>query len=140
MSVLSAAVVPERDPAERAGDRGGSVAARLGRLEAGRGVGVDLVERLALEQRACERLELLAVLVQPAERVAVALLDDAPRLGVDQLRVDSATAPWASGPSPSGGSTDIGPIASDMPQRPTIMRASLETCSRSPSAPVVARP
>src|SRR3954449_363530 len=83
--VSSAAVVPEYELPERAGDRRGFAAARRGRLEAGRGVGVDLVEGLALEQGACERFELGTVLVQPAERVLVALLHDSARLDVDQL-------------------------------------------------------
>src|SRR4051794_27122001 len=93
----SAAVVPEHQPTERAGDRRGFAAARRGRLEAGRGVGVDLVERLALEQGARERLELRTVLVQPAERVLVALFHDPARLDVDQLTCrlgDGAVRQW----------------------------------------------
>src|SRR3954447_19582258 len=81
----SPGVVADHEPPERAGDRGGLGAARRGRLEACRGVGVDLVERLALEQGAGERLELLAVLAEPAQRALVALLHDPTRLDVDQL-------------------------------------------------------
>ena len=40
----------------------------------------------------------------------------------------------------AGGSTVTGPILSDMPQRPTICRAMVVTCSRSDSAPVVTSP
>ncbi len=48
--------------------------------------------------------------------------------------------PGKSGPSLGPGSTETGPIFSDMPQRPTIWRAMFVTCSRSDSAPVVTSP
>lgn len=83
MSVPSPAVVPERDPAERAGDRQRTADAWLRRLEARRAAGVDLVERRVLEQRCCERLELVPVLVQPSNRMAV-------RRAIDTVRAGSA--------------------------------------------------
>ena len=59
----------------------------------------------------------------------VALLDDAADLGVDQLargrRRPSADAGKSSGSSPGRAAPSTRPIASDMPQRPTIWRAML---------------
>src|SRR5437588_118221 len=48
-------------------------------------VGVDLVERLAFEERPGERLELVAVGLELGERRALALLEDPPHLLVDEL-------------------------------------------------------
>ena len=49
-------------------------------------------------------------------------------------------APGSNGPWPSEGSTAIGPIASLMPQRPTIWRAIAVSCWMSDSAPLVIVP
>ena len=48
------------------------------------GVRVVLVERLALEQRVRERVELLAVPGQDAERALVALVADPAHLGIEK--------------------------------------------------------
>ena len=53
---------------------------------------------------------------------------------------EASAEPGSSGPCPSRGSTATGPIASLMPQRPTIMRAMLVSCWMSDSAPVVMWP
>ena len=56
-----------------------------------------------------------------------------------RVRVDGpVTSKGCSRPSP--GTTLTGPMASDMPQRPTMWRAMAVTSSRSDSAPVVTSP
>src|SRR2546425_10257844 len=56
-----------------------------GRAEAGDFQDLALVERLGLQERGGERDQLVAVLGEKTGRFALALLDDAPYLGVDQL-------------------------------------------------------
>ena len=103
------------------------------------GVGVVLVERLVLEQRGGERVELAAVLRSSATTSLVRLVDDAAHLVVDELAAcagETSAAPGRNGPAPSRGSTATGPIAELMPQRPTIWRAISVSCWMSDSAPV----
>ena len=105
---------------------------------AGGGVGRLLVERLGLEQRLRERVQLAALARQQLGRVGVRLVGQPPHLGVDDLlRVlrglrdpGQQLAVW-----PSEGSTATGPIAGLMPQRPTIWRAIAVICWMSDSAP-----
>src|SRR5207249_3320597 len=59
--------------------------ARRRQAEAGDSEDLALVERLGLQERGGERDQLAAVLGEQAGRFALALLDDAPYLGVDQL-------------------------------------------------------
>src|SRR4051812_25514280 len=53
--------------------------------DAGGGVGVDLVERLAREQRRGQRIEVVAVLGEQDRHVVVGVVDDAAYLLVDEL-------------------------------------------------------
>ena len=53
---------------------------------------------------------------------------------------ETSLTPGRSGPWPSLGSTETGPILSLMPHRPTIWRAIWVSCWMSDSAPVVIRP
>ena len=59
--------------------------ARRWRAEAGDFQDLALVERLRLQERRGERDQLVAVRGEQAGRLALALLDDPPHLGVDQL-------------------------------------------------------
>ena len=59
---------------------------RLGLVsrQAGNRVGVALIERLVLEQAACESIEILAVALQQRGDLLMRRLDDPPDLLVDQ--------------------------------------------------------
>src|SRR5919197_3053352 len=67
-----------------AGDRGRAGGGRQAPRDARRRVGVELVERLPLEQGLGERVELVAVLAQQRDDLRMGGLDDAPDLLVDQ--------------------------------------------------------
>ena len=112
--------------------------------DAGGCVRLVLVERLVLEQRAGERVELAAVLASAARTTSlVRLVDDPPHLVVDQLlrvRRDLGDTRGAAARAPSRAITASGPIASLMPQRPTIWRAISVSCWMSDSAPVLMSP
>ena len=117
--------------------------ARRGRAEAGDFQDLALVERLGLQERGGERDQLVAVRGEQAGRFALALLDDAPHLGVDQLGGRLAVGlAWKAGESPSSCAATklIGPSFSLIPQRSTIWRAISVTCRRSFSPPVVTTP
>ena len=107
--------------------------------ETGGFVGLVLVERLGVEEAFGESVEVLAVGSEGFDRVGVALVDDATDFGVDDLAGGrrGTVAVEDELLLPGGGSMVTGPIAGDMPQRPTIWRAMVVTMSRSDSAPVV---
>ena len=107
--------------------------------DAGRGVGLVLVERLVLEQRLRQRIELRSVLAQQRDDFFVGLFHDAPDFGVDELLrvLRDLGGTGQDGPRPSVGMTVSGPTALLMPQRPTIWRAISVSCWMSDSAPVV---
>ena len=108
----------------------------------GRGVGGVLVERLRAQQRVGQRLELAAVLVEQPRDLAVGLLDDPPHLLVDEALGQLGRLAGAGQQRALllRGSTAIGPIASLIPQRPTMPRAIWVSCWMSDSAPVVIVP
>src|SRR5256885_6207126 len=54
-------------------------------LDSGRGIRVHLVERLVLEERTGEGVELDALARQQGDRLVVQLVDDPPHLLVDDL-------------------------------------------------------
>ena len=108
-------------------------------LDVGRGVGVLLVERLVLEQRLGEGVQLVAVVAAAARRPARA---PRRRSGASPRRSAPASARRPrSRPGraarPSAGATASGPIAGLMPQRATIWRTISVSCWMSDSAPVV---
>ena len=106
-------------------------------------VGLVLVERLVLEQGARERLEAVALALEQRDRLLLGLVDDLAHLLVDQpLRVLGGLrdARAAAGPRSSDGETATAPIASLIPQRPTMLRAMRVSCWMSDSAPVVVSP
>ena len=57
----------------------------LDALDPGHAVGIELVERLVLEQRLGQTVQPSSVLAQLLERAGVALIDDPPSLRLDQL-------------------------------------------------------
>ena len=107
--------------------------------ETGGLVGLVLVERLGIEETFRESVEVLAVDAERLDRVAVALVDDAAHLDVDNLTRRRRGAVAVEGElllarwRERGDRADRG----DIPQRPTIWRAIVVARSRSDSAPVV---
>jgi hypothetical protein len=98
-------------------------------FDAGRGVGLVLLERLVLEHGHGEGVELVAVGAHQFGHVLVRVLDQVAHLLVDELLSDRGDVARAgSGISPFSLITVIGPITSLIPHRPTMFRASSVAC------------
>ena len=109
-------------------------------LDAGGHVGRVLVERLGASSAAVSESSLSRCSVSSARHLGVRgrRRSAGPRgRSISCVACETSEAPGSSGPWPSDGSTAIGPIASLIPQRPTIWRAIAVSCWMSDSAPGV---
>ena len=119
--------------------RGGDPSGRSGRTDARGGVGVGLVRvsgssRAATSESSLSRLSASSRVTSSWASSTKGGAPPRPRAAGSPREVSDA--PGSSGLRPSRGSTAIGPTASLMPQRPTMLRAISVSCWMSDSAPV----